>query len=41
MQWSGRAGNGSVLVPGMYILRFEVEADSGMDVIERVVTIAY
>ncbi|MDE0963425.1 MAG: hypothetical protein OSB73_09870 [Candidatus Latescibacteria bacterium] len=41
MQWSGRAGNGSVLVPGMYILRFEVEADSGVDVIERVVTIAH
>ena len=41
VQWNGRADNGSVLMPGMYILRLEVEADSGMDAVERVVSIAY
>jgi hypothetical protein len=41
MQWDGRMGAGRLLVPGMYILRLEVEADSGTDTVDRVFSIAY
>ncbi len=41
VEWAGRLADGSLLVPGLYVLRLEVEADSGLDVVERVVSIAY
>ena len=41
MEWDGRAMDGSKLGAGIYILRFEVDADNGLDAVERVVSIAY
>ena len=39
--WDGRSGDGSLLGPGVYLLRLEVDADSGLDTSERVISIAY
>ncbi len=41
VSWDGRSADGSLLGPGVYVLRLEVDADSGLDAIERVVSIAY
>ena len=39
--WDGRDAQGTLLLPGTYILQVEVETDSGMERSSRTVTIAY
>ncbi len=39
--WDGLDGDGRLLSPGLYVLRLEVQADSGVHTYERAVSIAY
>lgn len=41
VKWDGLDGDGMLLSPGLYILRLEVQADSGRHTYERTVSIAY
>ena len=39
--WDGRDQAGTLLYPGIYILRVEVDTDRGIQARERVVSLAY
>lgn len=39
--WNGRDGSGSVLPPGLYILKLSLDADKGVDVRQAVVSLVY
>lgn len=41
MAWNGRDASGTVLPPGMYIVRLAVQTDGGTAVRERIVSVAY
>ena len=39
--WDGRDDSGSMLPPGVYLLRLEVETDKGRDRVSRIVSLVY
>ena len=39
--WDGRDDSGSLLPPGVYLLRLEVETDKGRDRVSRIVSLVY
>lgn len=39
--WDGRDASGSMLPPGIYLLRLEVETDKGRDRVSRIVSLVY
>ena len=41
MEWDGALANGKMPVPGLYLLRLEVDSDRGEETFERVVSLAY
>lgn len=41
MAWDGRDASGSMLPPGIYLLRLEVETDKGRDRVSRIVSLVY
>jgi flagellar hook assembly protein FlgD len=41
MEWDGRDQGGTLLDPGIYILRVEVDTDRGIQARERIVSLAY
>ena len=40
-RWDGRDGGGALVAPGLYVLQLEIEADSGADRNQRLISLVY